>query len=304
MKILMTGSSGLVGTALTESLCGAGHTVCRLLRPRSEPQAAGPRASVAVRWDPKTGELEGSAAGADAVVNLAGTSIASGRWTAQRKRDLYKSRVDTTRALVKAIGQLDPRPRVLVSASAVGYYGNSGDEELTEESAAGEDFLSGLARDWEQEALRAESLGIRVVCLRFGVVLAKEGGALPRMLPPFRLGAGGRLGSGKQWMSWLTLAEAVLIAQFALENESLRGSVNAVSPNPVTNREFTAVLAQALHRPTILPAPAFALRFVLGEMADALLLVSQRAVPKRLSSCGYRFVHPNLLGALAAVLGK
>ncbi len=163
MKILMTGSSGLVGTALTESLCGAGHTVCRLLRPQSESPAAGPRACVAVRWDPRTGELEGAAAGADAVVNLAGTSIASGRWTTQRKRDLYKSRVDTTRALVKAIGQLDPRPRVLVSASAVGYYGNGGDEELTEGSPLGEDFLSGLARDWEHEALRAESLGVRVV---------------------------------------------------------------------------------------------------------------------------------------------
>ncbi len=304
MKILIAGSSGLVGTALVESLGQAGHTVCRLLRPESAAKAAGARPSVAVRWDPGTGELEGAAAGADALVNLAGVSIASGRWTAERKRALYGSRVDTTRVLVKAAGQLHPRPRVLVSASAIGYYGSHGDEELGEDSEPGNDFLAGLARDWEQEALRAEDSGMRVVCLRFGVILARTGGALQRMLLPFKLGAGGRLGSGKQWMSWVTLAEAVSVVRFALENESLRGPVNTVSPNPARNREFTAALAQALHRPAIFPAPAFALRLALGEMADALLLVSQRVVPWKLSALGYEFIHPELAGALAAVLGE
>lgn len=304
MKILIAGSSGLVGTALVESLGQAGHTVCRLLRPESAAKAAGARPSVAVRWDPGTGELEGAAAGADALVNLAGVSIASGRWTAERKRALYGSRVDTTRVLVKAAGQLHPRPRVLVSASAIGYYGSHGDEELGEDSEPGNDFLAGLARDWEQEALRAEDSGMRVVCLRFGVVLARTGGALQRMLLPFKLGAGGRLGSGKQWMSWVTLAEAVSVVRFALENESLRGPVNTVSPNPARNREFTAALAQALHRPAIFPAPAFALRLALGEMADALLLVSQRVVPWKLSALGYEFIHPELAGALAAVLAE
>ena len=304
MKILIAGSSGLVGTALVESLGQAGHTVCRLLRPESAGKAAGARPSVAVRWDPGTGELEGAAAGADALVNLAGVSIASGRWTAERKRALYGSRVDTTRVLVKAAGQLHPRPRVLVSASAIGYYGSHGDEELGEDSEPGNDFLAGLARDWEQEALRAEDSGMRVVCLRFGVVLARTGGALQRMLLPFKLGAGGRLGSGKQWMSWVTLAEAVSVVRFALENESLRGPVNTVSPNPARNREFTAALARALHRPAIFPAPAFALRLALGEMADALLLVSQRVVPWKLSALGYEFIHPELAGALAAVLGE
>ena len=304
MKILIAGSSGLVGTALVESLGQAGHTVCRLLRPESAAKAAGARPSVAVRWDPGTGELEGAAAGADALVNLAGVSIASGRWTAERKRALYASRVDTTRALVKAAGQLHPRPRVLVSASAIGYYGSHGDEELGEDSEPGNDFLAGLARDWEEEALRGEDSGMRVVCLRFGVVLARTGGALQRMLLPFKLGAGGRLGSGKQWMSWVTLAEAVSVVRFALENESLRGPVNTVSPNPARNREFTAALAQALHRPAIFPAPAFALRLALGEMADALLLVSQRVVPWKLSALGYEFIHPELAGALAAVLAE
>ncbi len=304
MKILIAGSSGLVGTALVESLGQAGHTVCRLLRPESAAKAAGARPSVAVRWDPGTGELEGAAAGADALVNLAGVSIASGRWTAERKRALYGSRVDTTRVLVKAAGQLHPRPRVLVSASAIGYYGSHGDEELGEDSEPGNDFLAGLARDWEQEALRAEDSGMRVVCLRFGVVLARTGGALQRMLLPFKLGAGGRLGSGKQWMSWVTLAEAVSVVRFALENESLRGPVNTVSPNPARNREFTAALARALHRPAIFPAPAFALRLALGVMADALLLVSQRVVPWKLSALGYEFIHPELAGALAAVLGE
>ena len=304
MKILVTGSSGLVGTALAEALGGAGHTVCRLLRRESAAQTAGARAGMAARWDPDKGELEGAAAGAEAIVNLAGVSIASGRWTAERKRALYSSRVGTTRALVNAAERMNPRPRALISASAVGYYGSRGEEELTEESGPGDDFLAGLARDWESEALRGENFQMRVVCLRFGVILAPKGGALERMLLPFKLGAGGRLGKGNQWMSWLTLEEAVTIVRFALEDESVRGAVNAVSPNPERNREFTAALARALHRPAIFPAPAFALRLALGEMADALLLSSQRVVPWKLSALGYEFKHPELARALEGVLAQ
>ena len=303
MKILVTGSTGLVGTALTGALLGGGHTVCRLVRPESRASVQG-GGEIAVKWNPATGEMEGSAAGSDAVVNLAGASIASGRWNAARKALLRSSRVDATRQLVGALGRLNPAPKVLVSAAAVGYYGSCGDEVLTEESAPGDGFLAELARDWEAEAARAEALGMRVARLRFGVILAKRGGALPQMMLPFRLGAGGRIGSGRQWMSWLTLDDAVAIIRFALENEAARGVLNAVAPQAVRNAEFTRALAKALHRPAIFPAPAFALRLALGEMADALLLSSQRAVPQKLQQMGYRFVHPELAGALDEVLRK
>ncbi|HVS74090.1 MAG TPA: TIGR01777 family oxidoreductase [Candidatus Acidoferrales bacterium] len=303
MKILVTGSTGLVGTALTGALLREGHTVCRLVRPESAASVQG-GGEIAVKWNPATGEMEGSAAGADAVVNLAGASIASGRWNAARKSLLLSSRVNATRQLVGALGRLNPAPKVLVSAAATGYYGNRGDNVLTEESAPGDGFLAELARDWEAEAARAEALGMRVARLRFGVILAKRGGALPQMMLPFRLGAGGRIGSGRQWMSWLTLDDAVAMIRFALENEAARGALNAVAPQAVRNAEFTRALAKALHRPAIFPAPAFALRLALGEMADALLLSSQRVVPQKLQQMGYRFVHPELAGALEEVLRK
>ena len=194
------------------------------------------------------------------------------------------------------------RPRVLISASAIGYYGNRGDEVLSEDSPPGDDFLSGIAKDWEAEARKAEVLGIRVVPARFGVVLAKQGGALPKMAQPFRLGVGGRLGSGRQWMSWVALEDAVGIVKFALENANLRGPMNAVSPEPVRNVDFTAALAKALHRPALFPAPAFALRLALGEMANVLALSSQRVLPEQLQSSGYRFVHEDLHRALAEIL--
>ena len=303
MKILVTGSSGLVGTALVAELTRAGHTVCRLLRPESASQP-GPTKGIPVRWNPATGELEGTAAGADAVVNLAGASIASGRWNEGRKRLLATSRVDATRQLVAAMGKLNPRPRTFISASAIGYYGNRDDESLTEESAPGNDFLTELCVAWEAEAAKAREHGLRVAQLRFGIVLAKQGGALAKMLLPFRLGAGGRIGSGRQWMSWVTLEDVVAVIRFALENSAVNGAFNAVAPQPVRNADFTRILAKALHRPAIFPAPAFALRLALGEMADALLLSSQRVVPKKLEQAGYRFLHPELAGALAAVLSE
>jgi uncharacterized protein len=302
MKILITGSTGLVGTALTNSLRSAGHTVCRLIRPNTAAESVRSSQGFDVNWNPESGELGGAAVGADAVVNLAGASIAAGRWTAERKLLLRTSRVNGTRALVAALAKMAIRPRVLVSASAIGYYGNRGDELLNETSHPGDDFLSEVAREWEGEAGKAESLGIRVVCTRFGVILAKNGGALPKMLTPFKLGLGGKLGSGQQWMSWITVDDVVGILVRALEEGTLRGPVNVVSPHPVRNAEFTQVLAKTLHRPALFPAPAFALRLIVGEMADALLLSSQRVVPAQLEKAGYRFLHPDLAEALSAVL--
>jgi uncharacterized protein (TIGR01777 family) len=199
---------------------------------------------------------------------------------------------------------MNARPDVLVSASAIGYYGNRGDEMLTEESNAGTDFLAGLAQEWEAEARKAEALGIRVVLARFGIILAREGGALPKMMLPFKFGAGGKLGSGQQWMSWVTLEDVIGVLRLAIENASLRGAINVVSPQPLQNAEFTYVLAKAMHRPALFPAPAFALRLVLGEMADALLLSSQRVAPHELERVGYLFLNADLNSALARVLAK
>jgi uncharacterized protein (TIGR01777 family) len=301
MKILVTGSTGLVGTALVKALAGDGHTVCRLMRPQSKMAPVG-EDGFDVAWNPVTGELGGAGVGPDAVVNLAGASIAGGRWTKARKELLRTSRIDTTKALVEALSKMNARPRVLVSASAIGIYGDRGEEVLMEESTPGTAFLAGLAREWEAEALKAEALGIRVVLTRFGIILAQHGGALAKMLLPFKLGAGGRLGSGKQWMSWITLEDVVEVLRFALENTAVRGAVNVVAPQPVQNAEFTKVLAKALHRPALFPAPTFALRIALGEMADALLLSSQRVKPQALEKMGYCFLHTDLSNALKAVL--
>jgi uncharacterized protein len=301
MKILVTGSSGLVGTALVRSLTKAGHTVCRLVRPNTV-QTHATNDGFQVAWNPATGELGGAAVGADAVVNLAGASIAGKRWTPQRKAELRSSRIDSTHALVTALAKMNARPRVLVSASATGFYGDRGDELLTEESRPGMDFISTLAKAWEAEALKAEAIGIRVVILRFGIVLAREGGALPKMMLPLRFFAGGRIGSGKQWMSWIALEDVIEILRLALENGEVRGPINLVSPQPVQSAEFTKTLAAVLHRPALFPAPALALRLALGEMADALLLSSQRTLPQKLEKCGYRFLHADLRNALDAVL--
>jgi uncharacterized protein len=309
MKAVIAGSSGLVGTALVSSLRRDGHSVVRLLRPGSGARASGSADETMVEWNPAAaseaqpfGNDQEKVESADAVVNLAGASIAGGRWTEKRKALLRSSRVQTTRELVAAIGKWRARPRVLVSASAIGYYGNRGDEVLTEESRPGGDFLSGVAQEWEAEAVKAEGLGMRVVRARFGIILARQGGALQQMMRPFRFGVGGKLGSGQQWMSWVTKEDVVGILRWALESASVAGAVNVVAPRAVRNAEFTRELAWAMRRPAVFPAPGFALRLALGEMADALLLSSQRVRPARLEQAGYRFFHPELATALASVL--
>ncbi|MGC2466842.1 MAG: TIGR01777 family oxidoreductase [Candidatus Acidiferrum sp.] len=301
MKVLVTGSSGLVGSALVRVLTKEGHTVCRLARPGTI-EKNDSNDGFQVAWNPATGELGGAAVGADAVVNLAGASIAGGRWTIERKAELRSSRIDTTRALVTALAKMNARPRVLVSASATGFYGNRGEELLTEDSSPGNDFLSNLAEEWEAEALKAEALAIRVVLARFGIILARDGGALPKIVLPFRFFAGGKIGTGKQWMSWIALDDVIEILRLALERGEIRGPINVVSPQPVQNAEFTKTLATAMRRPALFPAPAFALRLALGEMADALLLSSQRVLPQKLQNLGYRFLHADLKSALTAVL--
>ena len=300
MKILVTGATGLVGTALVAALAREGHTVCRLGRSATK-KTGSTVGTFDVAWDPETGDLGGAAVGAEAVVNLGGASIVAGRWTHARKKILRTSRVDSTRALIAALGKMNAKPDVLVSASAVGFYGNRGDEVLTEDSAPGNDFLGNLTKDWETEALRAEQFGTRVVLARFGIILASEGGALPEMMLPFKFGVGGRIGDGKQWMSWATLEDVVAILRLSLIKRELRGPINVVAPEPVRNADFVKELAKAMHRPAIFPAPAVALRLAMGEMADALLLSSQRALPQKLTREGYSFASGNLKDALETV---
>lgn len=303
MKVIVTGSTGLVGRALVRSLLSDGHEVTRLVRGGAQEfRAPGTKA---VQWEPEKGfvsaaELEGH----DAAVHLAGDPIAEGRWDEEKKRRIRESRVKGTRLLAETLAGLSEKPRVLVSASATGFYGDRGEEVLHEESASGEDFLSEVCREWEKATLAASRAGIRVVHLRIGFVLSAEGGGLPKMLTPFKLGVGGRVGSGRQYISWLTLDELISIIRRALKDEHLRGPVNAVAPNAVTNAEFTKTLGRVLGRPTLLPVPAFVVRLAFGEMADAILLSSTRVVPARLQEAGYEFAHPELEGALKHVLKK
>jgi uncharacterized protein (TIGR01777 family) len=305
VRILVSGSTGFLGTAVVDALERQGHTIARLVRPGTAQQRADGSHAQAVQWDPVAAQFDAAGAeGADALIHLAGASIASGRWNASRKSLLRTSRIDATRHLMGALAKLQRPPRTIVAASAIGYYGNRGDETLTEASAPGNDFLAGLCREWEAETSRGTEFGARVVNLRFGIILAQHGGALPRMALPFKLGAGGRLGDGRQWMSWILLQETVRIIQFALTSSELAGPVNAVAPNPARNREFTRILAKTLHRPALFPAPAFGLRLALGEMADALLLVSQKVIPSRLTDTGYTFSQPSLASALEDVFQK
>jgi len=300
MKVLLSGSSGLVGSALIPVLTGGGHQVARLVR--SEPAPGGSE----VRWDPEAGEIRKAALeGVEAAVHLAGESIAAGRWTAAKRARILKSRVKGTQLLAEALAGLKQPPKVLVSASAVGYYGDRGDEALTENSGSGSAlFLSNVCRQWEAAAEPAADAGIRVVNLRFGVILSAAGGALPRLLTPFRMGVGGRLGSGKQYMAWIALDDVVGAIVHVLTTEALRGPVNAVAPQPVTNREFTKTLGRVLGRPTVFPMPAFAARLAFGQMADELLLASQRVEPAKLLASGYQFRFPELEAALRHLLGK
>lgn len=371
MRVLISGSSGLVGTAITRLLTENGHTVSRLLRHQSHAKISAPtpveeppiksapvheiieaspveglpleaplveapvkelvevrieeqveapfdvtpeqpaeveiQAPVPtdVRWDAITNEFDAQAAeGADAVVHLAGASIGGGRWTAARKALLRSSRVEATRHLVNSLSALSAKPRVFVGVSAVGYYGDRGDEKLTDHSGPGSDFLAQICKDWERESNRAAEFGARVVILRFGIILSTRGGALPRILTPIKMFVGGKLGSGQQWMSWVSLDDAAGIIRFALENENVRGPINTVSPYPIRNVDFTKKAAHAVHRPAILPAPAFALRLALGEMADGLLLSSQRALPEKLKTLGYEFQDSDLGFILARLISE
>lgn len=298
MKVAVSGASGLIGTALVRFLTAAGHDVLRLVR-------TSPKGEAEVRWDPARGALEAaSLEGVDAVVHLSGESIAGGRWSEPRKRRLRESRIDTTAVLARTLAGLNTRPRVLASASAIGIYGSQEDRWLTEESPAVDDFLGRLSVEWEAAAAPAAEAGIRVVHPRFGLVLSPAGGALGKMLLPFRLGLGGVVGSGTQFMSWVAMDDALGALHHALVDDSFAGAFNLVAPEPVTNREFTKTLGRVLGRPTVIPAPAFALRAVLGEMAEATLLSSARVRPVRLQESGYEFRFPALEGALRQVLGR
>ena len=303
MKVIVTGSTGLVGRALVRSLLADGHEVTRLVRGGS--QAFRAPGTAAVHWEPERGEIDARALeGHDAAVHLAGEPVAEGRWDEEKKRRILESRVKGTRLLASALASLGAKPKALVSASATGFYGDRGAEVLREESASGADFLSEVCREWEKATLAASQAGIRVVHVRIGVVLSGEGGALTKMLTPFKLGLGGKVGSGGQYMSWITLEDLVGVIRRAVEDESLRGPVNAVAPNAVTNEEFTKALGRVLGRPTFFAMPAFAARLAFGEMADALLLSGARVEPARLKEAGHQFKHPELEGALRSVLGK
>ena len=298
MQIVVAGASGLIGSSLVAFLQTAGHHVRRLVR--GEAKTAGD-----IRWDPAAGTVDQAAlSGCDAVVNLAGESIAAHRWTACQKQKILSSRVESTKLLADALTSMNPRPKVWVGASAIGYYGDRGDEQLDESSRPGEGFLPDVCRQWEAAMQPAAAAGIRVVHARFGVVLSPAGGALKTMLTPFRLGLGGRIGNGRQFMSWIALDDAIGAIYQALMTESLAGAVNLVTPNPVTNQEFTKTLGRVIRRPTIFPMPAPAARLALGEMADALLLASARVHPARLLTSGYAFRYPDLEPALRHLLGK
>jgi uncharacterized protein (TIGR01777 family) len=294
--VAVTGATGLIGSALVTRLRAAGYIVRRLLR---SPRHAGPGDVV---WDPARGALPPMALdGVDAVVHLAGEPVAH-RWTADRKRAIRDSRVRSTELLAQAVRALPRKPRVLLSGSAVGYYGNRGDELLDEASPPGTDFLAQTCVEWERATAPVADAGVRVVLLRTGIVVSPHGGALARLLPIFRLGGGGPIGSGRQWMSWIGLGDHVRAMLHALVSEAMHGPVNLVAPNPVTNADFATTLGRVLTRPALVPVPAFALELLYGEMARATLLAGQRALPKQLMAAGFAFEQPTLEGALRAEL--
>ncbi len=313
MTVAVVGSSGLIGSALVERLAASGESVVRLLRPTSRDlgQAAsssGGRVR-SVAWDPASGREAHRALGdvgpIDAIVNVAGAGIGDRRWSARRRAELRDSRILTTRAVVDLVGSLDPAPRTLVSASAVGFYGDRGDEPLTESSTVGDGFLAELCADWERAAAPAADTGVRTVVVRSGIVLAPRGGALGRQVPLFRFGLGGRLGPGTQYRSWISLEDEVAALLRCLEDERVVGPVNLTAPHPVTDADFAAALGRALHRPARLTVPSAALRAVFGaQMAEEFLLASQRAVPEKLAAHGFAFAHPHLDQALRWAVGS
>src|SRR2546421_5330792 len=292
MKFLITGASGLVGSALHKSLRDQGHELLLASRSPEEDDEH-------VQWSVDQGFAEAQKLeGLDAVVHLAGESVNGLRWTEEKKKAIRDSRVLGTRNFVDTLSKLKDRPKVLVAASAIGFYGERGDEELTESSAAGDTFLAEVCKAWEAEARRGEEAGIRTVLLRTGIVLSKNGGALGTMLLPFKFGLGGVIGSGKQWMSWISLDDHVAVIDHVIQNENTRGAVNSVSPRPVTNQEFTKAMGEVLYRPTFLPLPEFVVSMALGEMGDELLLVSEKVLPKRLEAAGFTFKYPEIRQAL------
>ena len=296
MKVAVSGASGFIGSALVPALEAAGHDVVRLIRGR-------PAGSGELAWDPEIGTIDAYAlTGIDAAVNLSGATIGR-RWNERRKTEILVSRVKSTSLLAETLAAIDPRPSVLVCAGGVGIYGNRGDEILTEESELGTGFLADVGRAWEDACEPARTAGIRVVNLRAGIVLSRDGGALRRLLTPFRLGLGGRVGSGKQWWSWVALDDVVGAIRFALEGE-IAGPVNLVSPSPVTNARFTRALGKAVGRPTFFPFPGFAAKAVFGEMAEEALLTGQRALPARLLDGGFEFDYPELELALRRALDR
>jgi hypothetical protein len=300
VRILITGATGFVGSHLVRRLLAGGHAVVALTRNVESAGRLLPVRCECRAWDPSAGPQAADLQGVGAIVHLAGEGILDRRWTPARKQVLRESRVTGTRALVRALAALPAtaRPATLISASAIGYYGDRGDEELDEAAAAGRDFLAGICQAWEHEAFVAEELGVRVVVIRTGVVLGKDGGALRKMFPLFRLGVGGRLGSGRQWMSWIHVGDLVGLFAHAIDHTEASGVLNGVAPTPVTNAEFTAALGRALRRPAVLSVPAIVLRLALGEMST-VLLASQRVLPRAAQRLGFEFRYPEIGPALA-----
>src|SRR6267378_2464584 len=295
MKILVAGATGLVGSALIPALEADGTEITRLVR--SSPKAND------IEWHPNHEQIDAARLECfDAIINLAGESIAEGRWTDEKKRKIHDSRVNGTHLLSEAIAKLAQRPRVFLCASATGFYGDRDDDILDETSESGGGFLADVCREWEDATEPATKAGVRVVNLRFGPILAREGGMLGKMLTPFKMGMGGKVGSGKQYISWVAIDDVVGAIKLALADGSIHGPLNVVSPNPVTNEAFTRTLGEVLSRPTVMCIPAFVARLAFGEMADEMLLVSQRVTPKKLNDVGYEFRYPELEGAFRHVL--
>lgn len=291
MKIAIAGASGLVGKALTPLLETDAHDIVRLVR--NSPKAG------ELEWHPNQDSIDPAKLESfDAIINLAGENVAEGRWTDEKKKKIHDSRVNGTHLLSEAIAKLTTKPRCFLCASATGIYGDRGDETLDEQSESGGGFLAGVCREWEKATEPAHRAGVRVVNFRFGPILARAGGMLEKMLTPFKMGLGGKIGSGKQYISWVAIEDAVAVIKRALNDESIRGPLNVVSPKPVTNERFTRALGEVLSRPTVMAMPAFAARLAFGEMADEMLLVSQRVIPKRLQAAGFHFDYSDLETAL------